>query len=73
MTFHGSWKRSKRKLTLTPPSTGRCSKVNTSELPGENEDFTEERPLQPHIMDINDGNEGDDEGDSDDELENVTN
>lgn len=71
VTFHGSGRRSKRKLTLTTPDVVR--QVNTSELPVEDKDFTEEQPMEPHVMDINDGNEGDDEDDSDDELENVTN
>ena len=71
VSFDGSGKSSKRKLTVTTPDVVR--QVETNELPVQDKDLTEEQPLQPHIVDMNDGNEGDDEGDSANELEDVTN
>ena len=71
VSFDGSGKSSKRKLTVTTPDVVR--QVETNELPVQDKDLTEEQPLQPHIVDMNNGNEGDDEGDSVNELEDVTN
>ena len=59
VTFYWSGRRS----TSTPDVV---RQVSTNELPVEDKDFTEEQPMEPRVMDINDGNEGDYEGDSDD-------
>ena len=63
VSFEGSSTFSKRRITLTTPDVVQPVEGSGSK----DDDLIEEHTMQPLIMDIIDGNEGDDEDDSEDD------
>ena len=68
VSFEGSSTVSKRRVPLSTPSVDQPAQESDSE----SDHFAEEHPIQPLIIDMDDGNEGDNEEDSEDDQAEIS-